>query len=133
LSEDPPVYPFKTVKTYNFSVTAISFGSIVTIFDTGTHIEMESAYLFENLYKEDFLLIEIWNVWVKAVTGIKILVDDVQVATVKTNMKEGDCWKACIELPIDIYVGSSHNVTVYALMAEGEVAEVSKEVKCERM
>ena len=133
LSEDPPVYPYRTVKTYNFSVTAISFGSIVTIFDTGTHIEMESAYLFENLYKEDFLLIEILNVWVKAVTGIKILVDDVQVAAVKTNMKEGDCWKACIGLPIDIYVGSSHNVTVYALMAEGEVAEVSKEVKCQRM
>ncbi len=66
------------------------------------------------------------------VTDIEILVDDVQVAAVKTNLKSGNSWKACIGLPFNIYVGSSHNVIVRALTAEGEAAEVSREVKCLR-
>ena len=132
LSEDPPVYPFKTVKIWNFSVTAVSIHAIATMIDTGTHIEIGSAYLFESSNKGDFLSFEVRNIWNKTVTGLEILVDEVQVAGVKTNLKRGSYWKACIRLPFNIYVGSSHNVTVVALTTEGEVAEVSREVKCLR-
>jgi hypothetical protein len=100
--------------------------------DTGTHIEIGSAYLFESSNKGDFLSFEVRNIWNKTVTGLEILVDEVQVAGVKTNLKRGSYWKACIRLPFNVYVGSTHNVTVVALTTEGEVAEVSREVKCLR-
>ena len=132
LSEDPPVYPFKTVKTWNFSVTAVSAYADVTFVPFESIIHIGSAYLFERIGNEDFLSIVVKNVWMTPVTDIEILVDDVQVADVKTNLKSGNIWKACIRLPFNIYVGSSHNVTVRALTAEGEVAEVSREVKCLR-
>lgn len=131
LSDDRPHYLSKTVKTWNFTVTTIFFGSISTLIDTGTHIEIGSAYLFEYPSKGDFLSFEIRNVWSKTVTDLEILVDDVQVATVKTNLKTGSYWKASIRLPFNINIGSSHNVTIRALTAEGEVAEVSKKVRCD--
>ena len=132
LSEDPPVYPFKMVKTWNFSVTAVSEHGFSTFRPFESIIDIKSAYLFEKIGNEDFLSIVVKNVWVNPVTDIKILVDDIQVAAVKTNLESGNIWKACIRLPFNIYVGSSHNVTVRALTAEGEVAEFSKEVRCER-
>ena len=131
LSDDRPSSLFKAVKTWNFSVITVSFGSIELVCDTGMHIEMRSAYLFEYPGKGDFLSFEVRNVWNKTVTGLEILVNDVQVAAVKTNLKTGSYWKACIRLPFNIYIGSSHKVTIRALTAEGEVAEVSKKVRCD--
>ena len=133
LSDDRPNYVFKTVKTWNFSVTAVFFGSIELLVDTGTHIEIRSAYLFEYPGEGDFLSLKVKNVWSKTVTSLTILVDDVQVAAVKTNLGTGGYWKACVGLPFNIYIGSSHNVTIRALTAEGKVAEVSKKVRCDIM
>jgi hypothetical protein len=132
LSEDPPVYPFKTVKIWNFSVTAVSIFGVGSFSPFESIIDIRSAYLFERKRNEDFLSIVVENVWENPVTDIEILVDEVQVAGVKTNLKSGNSWKACIRLPFIVYVGNSHNVTVVALTTEGEVAEVSREVKCLR-
>lgn len=133
LSDDQPNYLFKTVKTWNFSVTATFLGSIEFMVDTGTHIEIRSAYLFEYPGEGDFLSLKVKNVWSKTVMGLTILVDDVQVASVKTDLGRGSYWKACVGLPFNVYIGSSHNVTIRALTAEGEVAEVSKKVRCDIM
>ena len=133
LSEDPLFYLFKTVKTWNFSVTAVSEYAIATFSPFESIIDIRSAYLFEKIGNEDFLSIVVENVWVNPVTDIKILVDDVQVAAVKTNLKSGNSWKACFGLPFNIYLGSSHNVTIQALTAEEETAEVSRVVKCDSM
>jgi hypothetical protein len=132
LSEDPPVYPSKIVKTWNFSVTAFSFIGVGSFSPFESIVDIRSAYLFERKRNEDFLSIVVENVWENPVTDIEILVDEMQVVGVKTNLKSGNSWKACIRLPFNIYVRSSHNVTVRALTAEGEVAEVSREVKCLR-
>ena len=133
LSDDRPMYHFKTVKTWNFSVAAVSVYSVVTFVPFESIIRIKSAYLFEKTRNEDFLSIVVKNVCVNPVTDIKILVDDVQIASVKTDLKSGKCWEACIRLPFNIYVGSSHKVIARALTEEGEVAEFSKEVRCERM
>jgi len=132
LSEDPPVYPFKMVKTWNFSVMAVSVIGVGSFSPFESIIDIRSAYLFEDIGNEDFLSIVVENVWVNPVRNIEIFVDDVKVVGVKTNLKSANSWKACIRLPFNIYVGSSHNVTVVALTTEGEVAEVSREVKCLR-
>lgn len=133
ISDDRPFYLFKTVRTWNFSVTAVSGHAIASMVDTGTHIEMKSAYIFGHPGEEDFLSLVIRNVWRKKVTGIAVFVDDVQVADVRTNLKTGSSWRACIGLPFNVYLGSSHNVTIRALTAEGDVAEVSREVICDRI
>jgi hypothetical protein len=133
LSDDRPYYTLKTGKTWDFSLTAVSVGAITTFCPFESIIHIGSAYLFEKTGKEDFLSIVVENVWVTPVTDIEILVDDIQIASVKTNLKSGKCWEACIRLPFNIYVGSSHKVIARAITAEGDVAEFSKEVRCERM
>jgi hypothetical protein len=133
LSDDRPIYHFKSVKTWDFSATALSAYSVETFVPFESIIRIKSAYLFEQIGNEDFLSIVVKNVWVNPVTDIEILVDDIQIANLKTNLKSGKYWEACIRLPFNIYVGSSHKVFVRALTEEGEFAELSKEVRCERM
>lgn len=132
LSEDPPVYPSKIVKTWNFSLTAVSGIGVGSFSPFESIIDIRSAYLFEDVGNKDFLSIVVENVWVNPVRDIEILVDDVKVVGVKTNLKSGNSWKACIRLPFNINVGSIHKITVIGLTTEGEVAEVSEEVKCLR-
>jgi hypothetical protein len=133
LSDYRPSYLFKTVSTWNFSITAVSVVSVGTFSPFESIIQIRSAYLFEKIGNKDFLSIVVENVWENPVTDVKILVDDIEVADVQTNLKSGNQWTACIRLPFDIYVSSSHNVTVRAITAEGEVAEVSQDVKCVRI
>jgi hypothetical protein len=132
LSDDRPLYLFKIVSVWNFSVTAKSVISIGTFVPFPSIVQIRSAYLFEKRRNEDFLSIVVENVWESPVTEIKILVDDIEVADVYTNLKSGNQWEACTRLPFDIFVSSSHNVTVRAITAAGEVAEVSQDVKCVR-
>lgn len=132
-SDDWHNYHTKTVKTWNFSRTAVSVYTGGLFVPDESIIHIKSACLIGKTGNDDSLSIVVENVWSKSVGNIDILVDDIQVASVKTNLESGDCWVACIGLPFNIYVGSSHNVTVVALTTEGEVAEVSKEVRCERL
>jgi len=133
LSEDPPLYLYKTVKTWNLSVTAKSLGSIASIGSSSAHIEIHSAYLFKRSTEGEFLSFEVRNVWNNTVTGMKILVDNVTVADVKTNLQVSHYWKACVKLPFDINVGSVHMVTIVTLTTDGESDEISQDVKCVRM
>ena len=133
LTDGTLTYSGKTVKTWNFSVTAISYGAIVTLIDTGSHIEIQSVDLFENRKKEDFLSVVFRNVWKKTVTNVTILVDDTIVAKARTNLKTGGSWVASMRLPFNVYLSSSHNVTIQTRTADGDIAEVSQVVKSEKI
>jgi len=133
LSEDPPLYLYRTVKTWNLSVTAKSIASIATVADSGEHIEIRSAYLFKRSREGYFLSIVVRNVWSETVTGMKVLVDDVSVAEVRVNLRSGKYWEACVMLPFDLITGRVYRVTLMAFTADGEFAEVSQDVKCLRL
>jgi len=127
------IYSSKTVRTWNFSVTAITYGAVETMGADGWRIDMRSVDLFENRKKEDVLSVVFRNTWNKTVTNVTILVDGVAVASAGTRLTPGEYWVASIRLPFNVYLGSRHKVTIQTQTEDGDIAEVSQMVKSEKI
>jgi len=126
------IYKSKTVKTYNFSVPTSSRYSIELMVHMDSAISIRSVSLFSTADGEDFISLELKNVYMEELSKFVILVDDVSIANVSSQLGVGGYLSVSMKVPFDIYSGTQHNVVVQAFTAQEYISEVSQDVLCVR-